>query len=336
MSKKYLVTGGSGFIGSALVKALVKQGQKVRVADNNFRGSLRRLEEVLDDIEFIELDIRDPEAVARACIGVDSVCHLAYINGTERFYTQPELVLEVGVKGMLNVLDGCRAAGVGELVLMSSSEVYQTPPVIPTPETVPLIVPDPLEARYSYGGGKIISELLAVNYGRQGFSRVMIIRPHNVYGPDMGFEHVIPQFALRLRDLITQSGTDNVIPFPIQGTGEETRAFIYIDDFVDGMGTVLSEGRHLEIYHIGNPHESSIREVAQSVAKAMDVKIEIQAGELLPGSTLRRCPDVSKLSALGFTPQTSLEQGVHRYIAWMNESELVNSNHRGSSVSTER
>ena len=85
------------------------------------------------------------------------------------------------------------------LVLASSSEVYQTPPQVPTDESAPLVVPDPLNPRYSYGGGKIISELMAINYGRKYFERVLIFRPHNVYGPDMGFEHVIPQFALRLK-----------------------------------------------------------------------------------------------------------------------------------------
>lgn len=334
MALKYLVTGGSGFIGSALVKALVKQGHHVRVADNNFRGSLNRLREVIEDIEFLSLDIRDPEAVARACAGVDSVCHLAYVNGTARFYSQPALVLEVGVKGMINVLDGCRAAGVGELVLMSSSEVYQTPPVIPTPESVPLVVPDPLQARYSYGGGKIISELLAINYGRQDFSRVMIVRPHNVFGSDMGDEHVIPQFAARLRGLALSHTESAAIPFPIQGSGKETRSFIYIDDFVDGMCTVLREGNHLEIYHVGNPEESSIREVAFLVAKTMGLEIEIRPGELLPGGTLRRCPDISKLRSLGFEPKISLEEGVQRYIAWM--SAVENFDSRTVSASRER
>ena len=102
-------------------------------------------------------------------------------------------------KGMINVIDACRAHGVGRLMLASSSEVYQTPPQVPTDESAPLVVPDPLNPRYSYGGGKIISELMAINYGRKFFERVLIFRPHNVYGPDMGCEHVIPQFALRLK-----------------------------------------------------------------------------------------------------------------------------------------
>ena len=135
----------------------------------------------------------------RAVRGVDEVHHLAFVNGTEFFYSAPELVLDVGVKGMINVIDACRATASRNLVLASSSEVYQTPPQVPTDESAPLLVPDPPNPRYSYGGGKIISELMAINYGRKLFDRVLIFRPHNVYGPDMGFEHVIPQFALRLK-----------------------------------------------------------------------------------------------------------------------------------------
>ena len=198
-AQRVLVTGGSGFIGSALVKALVRHGDRVRVFDDNSRGALRRLQEVEADVEFVAGDIRDPAAVDAAMRGIDEVHHLAFVNGTAKFYSAPELVLDVGVKGMVNVIDACRHWNVGRLVLASSSEVYQTPPQVPTDERAPLVVPDPTNARYSYGGGKIISELMAINYGRKFFDRVLIFRPHNVYGPDMGFEHVIPQFTLRLK-----------------------------------------------------------------------------------------------------------------------------------------
>src|SRR3972149_7941485 len=201
IKKFYLVTGGTGFIGSALVRRLVKDGHRVRVLDNNIRGAVSRLDEVKSDIEFVTADIRDMNAVIDAGKGVDSIIHLAFINGTRFFYEKPELVLDVGVRGMLSVLDSCKKNGIGELILASSSEVYQTPPVVPTDETVPLSIPDPLNPRYSYGGGKLICELMAINYGRTNFDRVIIFRPHNVYGPDMGREHVIPEFVIRMKKL---------------------------------------------------------------------------------------------------------------------------------------
>src|SRR5262249_32776038 len=158
-------------IGSALVKALVEEGCAVRVFDDNSRGTLRRLAAVRADVEFVSGDVRDSDAVHNAVKGADEVHHLAYVNGTEFFYKFPEMVLEVGIKGMINVIDACRAADVRTLVLASSSEVYQTAPVIPTDETVPLVVPDPHNPRLSYGAGKIISEIMAINYGRKFFDR---------------------------------------------------------------------------------------------------------------------------------------------------------------------
>ena len=315
MPRRYLVTGGTGFIGGALVRRLVGEGHEVRVLDNNFRGAPRRLGPVVSAVELIEADIRDGDRVTAAMRGVDAVVHLAYVNGTEFFYSQPELVLDIAVRGMLNVLDGCRAAGVGDLVLASSSEVYQTPPHVPTAEDAPLSVPDVRNPRYSYGGGKIACELMALNYGRSGFERVTIFRPHNVYGPDMGWEHVLPQFVLRAADAVSAHPTGPV-PFPIQGDGSQTRAFVHIDDFTEGLVRVIERGAHLEIYHIGNPEEVTIREVAQKIFRYLGREPQIRAGTEPAGATQRRCPDIAKLRALGFTPRISLDAGLPSIVDW--------------------
>lgn len=315
--KHYLVTGGTGFIGSAIVRRLVRDGHKIRVLDNNSRGAARRLAEFKDDVELIVGDIRDPVTVANAVRGTDGVHHLAFINGTEYFYSVPELVLEVGVKGIINVIDSCLKYNVGSLFLASSSEVYQSPPDVPTDETAPLIVPDPTNPRFSYGGGKIASELLTINFGRKYFERVIIYRPHNVYGPDMGEQHVIPQFALRLKQLcsVYSKGT---IPFPIQGTGNETRAFCFIDDFVDGVMILLESGQHIGIYHIGTTEEIAVAELARRVAACLERELVIVPGERPAGSTLRRCPDIAKLTALGYSPKVPLRQGLPIVTRWYN------------------
>jgi nucleoside-diphosphate-sugar epimerase len=310
-----LVTGGTGFIGSALVKGLLAAGASVRSLDNDSRGAASKLGAARESVELVTADIRDATAVRNAVRGMDTVCHLAYINGTEYFYTQPELILEVATKGMMNVLDACVAEGVRDLVLASSSEVYQAPPRIPTDESAPLVVPDVMNPRFSYGGGKIISELLAVNYGRKFFDHTLIFRPHNVYGPDMGREHVIPQFILRIKELAERQ-PDGVLDFPIQGTGEETRSFIYIDDFVSGLLRVIEQGERLAIFHIGTEREVSIRDLAHMVAAACGRAIRIVPGELLAGSTPRRCPDVRKLRNLGFEPDVRLEEGLLRTAEW--------------------
>jgi nucleoside-diphosphate-sugar epimerase len=313
--KKYIVTGGSGFIGSSLVRKLLEEGHSVKVFDNNSRGNQRRLEGVLDDIEFIEGDIRDLDQVKKAFKNVDAVCHLAFVNGTRFFYELPELVLEVGVKGMMNVLDACIENDISDFILASSSEVYQSPELVPTPEEVPLIVPDLQNARYSYGGAKLITELLAINYGRSKFERVVIFRPHNVYGPDMGWEHVVPEFILKMDNLLNKNKKKE-INFKIQGTGNETRSFIYIDDFTEGLMKVINHGKHLNVYHIGTSDEIKILELANKIANIFNREINVVPGELTQGGTLRRCPDISKLQSLGFNPQTFLDEGLKLSKDW--------------------
>jgi len=314
-SQRVLITGGSGFIGSALVKELLKDGCKVRVLDDNSRGAPRRLADVKRDIEFIAGDIRDATVVHSAMRGVDEVHHLAFVNGTEFFYSAPELVLDVGVKGMVNVIDACRAAGVRHLILASSSEVYQSPPRVPTDESAPLIVPDPHNPRLSYGAGKIISEVMAINYGRKFFERVLIFRPHNVYGPDMGFEHVIPQFALRLKRAAAQHQSGK-IPFEIQGDGRQTRSFCHVDDLVRGVMVMRSKGEHLGIYHVGTTEEVTIADVAQRIAAHASREIEFVTHSAPAGGTERRCPDISKLAKLGYVPQVLLDKGLPATVDW--------------------
>ncbi len=315
MGKKYLVTGGTGFIGAALVRRLVTEGHDVRVLDNNSRGALRRLADLSDSFKFTHADIRDLDAVTQASEGVESVIHLAAINGTEHFYARPEVVLDVGVRGMLNVVDACRSNNIGDLILASSSEVYQSPPSIPTGESVPLVVPDVKNPRYSYGGSKIISELICLNYELTNFDRITIFRPHNVYGPDMGWEHVLPQFSLRALKEIRKT-PNGPIQFKIQGDGNQTRAFVHINDFIDGLKTVLKRGLHREIYNIGNTEEVKISQIANLIFAYFK-----REGHLIPssepiGATSKRCPDISKLQNLGYAPSITLEQGLPGLINW--------------------
>jgi nucleoside-diphosphate-sugar epimerase len=310
----YLVTGGTGFLGSALVRRLVADGHHVRVFDNNSRGRAARLDDIDGRFEYVEGDIRDARAVAEAVTGVTSVCHLAFINGTEFFYTQPDLVLDVAVKGMSNVLDACAIAGVGELILTSSSEVYQSPPVIPTDESTPLSIPDVLNPRYSYAAGKIINEVMAINFGRLHLKRVVIVRPHNVYGPDMGWEHVIPQLVVRMKQL--SEGAADPIDFPIQGTGAQTRSFVYIDDFIDGLALAMQRGDHLGIYHVGTMEEIAIGDVSRMIGEFFGRRIRIVPSAAALGGTDRRCPDIAKMAALGYRPKFSFREGLSLAARW--------------------
>ena len=315
MKRRILVTGGTGFLGAALVRSLVSKGHFVRVLDNGFRSSISSLQDILDQIEMVQGDIRDINVVINSIEKMDTVIHLSAINGTEFFYSQPSLVLDVGVRGILNVIDGCHQCGVKNLLVASSSEVYQMPSKIPTDETEKLVIPDVLNPRYSYGGSKIITELLLLHQCRTSLDRAIIFRPHNVYGPSMGQEHVLPQFIMRALECIGRYETDPV-PFPIQGNGTETRSFIHIDDMVEGIILLLERGEHLNIYHIGTTEEISIAKVAEKIFKYFKRKCIIQPNALQPGSTKRRCPNIDKIKQLGFFPKISLDEGLPSMIEW--------------------
>lgn len=315
MATRVVVTGGGGFIGAYLVKRLVSDGWDVAVVDTMVRGDASRFAEVADDVELVTCDVRDQEALERAFAGAEVVMHLAAINGTENFYKRPELVLDVGLRGALAVVNAGRNAGVPDLVVASTAEVYQTPAIVPTPETIPLMLPDSLNPRYSYGGSKIVSELIAFNFAQEHYRQVQVFRPHNVYGPNMGWKHVVPQFIIRAaagRDATSGAA----VPFEIQGDGTETRAFCFVDDIVSGMLTMYQYGGHREIYHIGNDEEVSIRGLAGRIGKTLAVDLEIRPGEAAEGGTPRRCPDITKMRRLGYQPSVTLDEGLERTAAW--------------------
>lgn len=334
MTKKYLITGGFGFIGNQLTKALVKAGYQVRVLDNSSRGDHKRLLGLPENLEIVRGDIRDPKTVKNACRGMDGVIHLAAVNGTKFFYTMPEVVLDVATRGIINVIDASLWHGVEEIYLASSSEVYHVPENVPTPENTRMIIPDAYNPRYSYAGGKIISELLLLNFGKKYFKKAIIFRPHNVYGPDMGWEHVIPQFIIRLKRLVDKTRSHPVkehliltgarkrkfLKFPIQGDGSETRSFIFIDDFVRAFMIVLKNGRHLETYNIGSNQEIAIKEVANLVASYFKTHIKISPGKLATGGTIRRSPDITKIKKLGFEPKINFESGLFLTASWYNDN----------------
>ncbi len=315
MSKRVVVTGGTGFIGSYLVRRLVRDGWDVGVVDTSVRGDLGRLADVADDVKLFSCDVRDEDSLVPAFQGADVVMHLAAINGTENFYKHPELVLDVGIRGAIAVVNAGRAAGVPNLVAASSAEVYQTPAIVPTPEDISVTLPDSLNPRYSYGGSKIATELICFNYAQEHYRSVQVFRPHNVYGPDMGRKHVIPQFILRaVAEYNSEHGLP--VPFPIQGDGSETRAFCFVEDIVDGILTMYAQGGHREVYHIGNDEEVTIGDLARRVGKQVGVELDIQPGDAPQGGTPRRCPDISKMRALGYQPSVGLDEGLERTVEW--------------------
>ncbi len=292
----------------------MSEGNEVRVLDDFSRGRPERLNGVNCDIR--NADVRNPTAVAMAMSGCDQVAHLAYLQGTQTFYAEPRQVLDVAVRGMLTVLDACAHTGCSDMLLVSSSEAYQVASEVPTPETVPLSVPDVLNPRYSYGGGKIACELMALAWQRTGvLDKLVIARPHNVYGPDMGWEHVIPEFCTRMNEL-TRLQASGIITFPIQGTGQETRSFCHVEDCTDQLA-MLTKDVPSGIYHVGTQDEWTIADVAELTARYYGRDIKIEMGTLPQGSPPRRLPDTAKIEALlGNDPRVSFRQGLAETVDW--------------------
>jgi nucleoside-diphosphate-sugar epimerase len=303
-----LVTGGLGFLGSRLAQTLAGAGHEVVALDNGFRDSGERP----DGVRAIDADVRDGAAVREAARGAEAVVHLAAIQGTGNFYAIPDEVLDVNLRGTLNVAEACAQEGVRRLVFSSSSEVYGEPSTFPTREEHPLSVPDPLNPRYSYGGSKIAGELIVLNAARRNGFEFTILRYHNVYGPAMGWDHVIPQFIRRL-----ELGEE----FTIQGDGSQTRSFCYVDDAVAATAAaVTAPGAANRIVNVGNPEETTIRELAALLARIAGKRVEPRHVPFEGEGARRRLPDVARArEVLDFDPRVSLEEGLRETYRWYAE-----------------
>ena len=308
IKKTILVTGGSGFIGSNITKYLIKKKFKVVVFDNNSRGKLSRLKDEKNKFIFIKGDIRNRKKLNSIKIKIDTVIHLAYVNGTKFFYKKPFEILDIAVNGLLNVLDFCKTNKVKNFYLASSSEVYQNPLKVPTDESEMLKIPDIHNPRYSYGGGKIISELYGLHFAHKFFKKFVIFRPHNVYGKDMGNDHVIPEFISRFKKINKNK------KFLIYGTGKEVRSFIHIDDFINGFDKVFNKGKNQQIYNIGTTEKIKISNLAKLIAKIIKKKIILRRTKLLKGSPSIRCPNINKIKKIGFKQTISLEDGIRKIL----------------------
>ena len=305
--KHYFVTGGAGFIGSAIVKMLLSNNNKVTVFDNFSRDHVYINEN--ENLSIYNGDIRNKEDIEKSFTNIDAIFHLAFINGTKNFYNNPKEVLEVGIKGMLNIVDIAAENKVRELYLASSSEVYQTPNLIPTKEEEIMKIPDPYNPRYSYGAGKIISEIISINYGKLFLDKLIIFRPHNVYGPNMGYDHIIPEITKK----ILKNSSDSI---NIQGDGSQTRSFIYIDDFAEAIKSLIDTPKEMGTYNIGTNDEIKIFDLISLMMQILKVQKEIEFGKLPFGSTTRRCPDISKITNLGFKPKYDINSGLIKTLDW--------------------
>ena len=306
--KTYLVTGGAGFIGSHLVEKLAVQGNKVICMDNYFRGSTKNISKISKNIIIKKGDVRKKSDWPKYKGQIDGVFHLAAINGTHNFYEIPEIVLDVNVIGTINALEYTIKNKIKYFVFASSSETYGIPDKFPTPETIPLVVPDVNNPRWSYGGSKIIGEIYCSNLARKYGFKCSILRYNNLYGPKDESGHVIP-------DLINKMKSNKKII--VEGTGKETRSFCYIDDAIDATILIKNKQKQqIDSYNIGINKETRISELLVILKKISGKDVKTIFKPKKNAGTSRRLPDTKKLRKIGFKPKISLEEGLEMVYDW--------------------
>ena len=312
---KYVITGGCGFIGVALVDFLSRDGShKVRIVDNLSVGSLERLTQIgevtelsLDGLnwstplEFVEADIRDRAAMVQAVKGADVVVHLAANTGVPKSVEDPFLDQETNVKGTLNVLDACRHAGVERFVFASSGAPVgeQTPPIHEN------MTPHPASP---YGASKLAGEAYCSAYSQCFGVETVALRFGNVYGPGSG--HKTSVVAKFLKNILSGEALE------IYGDGTQTRDFIYLNDLLDAVLRAATQpGIGGEIFQIATAQETQVSELVDQMlatvtAAGLPVP-EITYSERRKGDVLRNFSDTSKAQRmLGWQAQTSLTEGL--------------------------
>ena len=313
--RSVLVTGAGGFIGSHLAELLVRRGAKVRgfvrYTSRGEHGWLDQVEPgIRDEIDVFAGDLANPEAVAGALAGCETVLHLGALIPIPYSYRHPREFVAANVAGTLNVLEAARRTEVRRVVQVSSSEVYGTAQTIPIPEDHPLHPQSP------YAATKVGADQLALSYARSFGLPIVLARPFNTFGPRQSARAVIPT-------IVTQALTRDRIEL---GAVETTRDFLYVGDTVEGLARCAeAEGVEGEVFNLGTGREHSIRDVVDLVlaATGKQLPVEVAQERLRPEASEvdRLCASVEKARAvLGWEAQVSFEDGLRRTIDWLTGS----------------
>jgi nucleoside-diphosphate-sugar epimerase len=311
MSALYLVTGGAGFIGSHIVESLVKKGERVRVIDNLSTGKLENLKLFMDEIEFIEGDLRDPKAAAQAAEGADFILHQAAIPSVPRSIEDPIGSTENNLKGTLHLLMAARDAKVKRLVYASSSSIYGDSPTMPKRED---LLPAPLSP---YAASKLAGEYYCQVFHRVYGLETVSLRYFNVFGPRQDplspYAAVIPKF-------ITRALTKK--PLVVYGDGEQSRDFSYVADVVQAnLLACGATGIAGEQFNVGSGEQTSLNQLVQALKEIIDPDLTAEYTEPQPGDVRHSLAGIEKAQRLmGFAPTVPFSEGLLRTVAWFKAS----------------
>ncbi|MCZ7393810.1 MAG: NAD-dependent epimerase/dehydratase family protein [Candidatus Methanoperedens sp.] len=318
---KILVTGGAGFIGYHLIKELIQQGKnEIHVVDNLSRGRMDSDFEAFinnSQIEFIHADLTDLQSFSRLDLDYDFIYHLAAVIGVKNVINNPDKVLHVNIVSTLNLFEWVKNnhKHLKKILFSSTSEVYAGTMKhygvsVPTDETVNLTVEDITSPRTTYGLSKIIGESVCFSYYKKYNIPITIVRYHNVYGPRMGFAHVIPELMIR-----AYNAKDCLEIY----SPNHSRAFCYIDDAVQAT-IKLAESKDStgHIVNVGNSeNEVTIDILARKIIELINPTLKIRYMDVQEGSTRRRCPNTEKLIKLTqFRPRIPINLGIQLTWNW--------------------
>jgi UDP-glucose 4-epimerase len=310
---RVLITGGAGFIGSNVVACFRAAGHEIVVLDDLSSGYRKNLEP-FPDIEFIEGDVRDEQAVARATRGVEVIVHLAASVGNQRSIDNPIRDSEVNVIGTLRLLEAARRVGARKLVFSSSAGIFGEL------KTLPIREDHPAEPDTPYGAGKLAAEKHCLAYAKlyPGFEAICL-RYFNVYGVNQRYDaygNVIPIFVHRV--LRSEALT-------IYGDGEQTRDFVNVSDVSRAnLQAALSRGVS-GAFNIGSGTRITINALVESLRRASGRSIDVSHGPRRKGDVLHSLADVSGArAAFGYEPSVGLDDGLAEYFRWA-EQELSGS-----------
>ena len=303
--KRILVTGGAGFIGSHLCKRLVAEHHEVVCMDNLFTGRRENIRTLLsnNNFEFERHDVNDSFIVE-----VDQIYHLACPASPVHYQRNPVRTIRTCVQGTLHALELAREVG-ARLFIASTSEVYGDPAIHPQIESYWGNV-NPIGARACYDEGKRCAEALAVSFARQYNVEVRIARIFNTYGPRM-----LENDGRVVSNFVTQALRNQ--PITIYGEGTQTRSFCYVSDLVEAMTRFMETACDQTPVNIGNPQETSIAEIAQTIKTLTNSTAELIYQPLPEDDPTRRCPDISRArTLLNWEPTVSLKEGLERTIRY--------------------